>query len=662
MVYKSFFLFILLLGSMLANRLEYETSPYLLQHKDNPVDWYPWGKEAFEKATKENKLIFLSIGYSTCHWCHVMAEESFEDKEVAKVLNENYIAIKVDREQYPHIDNYYQKVYRLMNNKSGGWPLTIIMTAQKEPFFSGSYIPKYPGYGSMGLLDILKEITKYDYEKLSKNGKKILNLLKRSEENPPLAQSIKQINVQKIVNQFSSIYDTKYKGFSNEPKFPKFSSITFLLQLYEMSSNKQALKMAIEPLKAMANGGIFDQIEGGFYRYSVDKQWKIPHFEKMLYTNAEALQSYYLAYKLTKDKTFLEIIDKTIMQIDKRFQENNLYKSASNADSKNYDGDMEEGFYFMFDYAETEEFLSQNNLSKKEIQDLLLYLGIEKDGTFDGDLSNPHIQNKNKPKNLDKGLSLLLQLRAKKEYPFIDAKINTAWNALYIKGKLKASKINTKYKQSALQSLDALVERMYKNNILYHQTIEGKKPNQKGILEDYSFLASALFEAYEITLDENYYTLFEKIILKSLEIFYKDGRWIESNDDFITYASIEDRGYASALGVHLQNILLYATIEGNQNLQNVVKKSMQYFAQDINTYPAYSPNATLTSMLFKMEPVIIKSTKENLQKIDDNQFLYPFVYKKVYDSKIYLACKLNTCFSYSKEKQQVINTINNLIK
>jgi len=657
---KSFLFFFIFLGTIMANQLQNETSPYLLQHKDNPVNWYPWGNEAFTKAKQENKLIFLSIGYSTCHWCHVMAHESFEDEEVAKILNKDFISIKIDREQFPHIDGFYQKVYRVMNKKGGGWPLTIVMTPNKEPFFSATYVPKYAGYGSRGLMEILKEIAKFDRTKLQEQGKHILKLV-NSKENVPLSNAtFDDTLLHTIVKQFQESYDKKYKGFGTHPKFPQFTNLILLLKLYEINHDNEALAMAVDSLKAMVRGGIFDQIEGAFYRYSVDQQWTIPHFEKMLYTNAEALEAYTLAYKITKEPLFKEVIDKTIAQIDERFEEDGVYKSASNADSKNAEGKNEEGYYFVFDYMESLEYLEQNNIDEKTAIQSLKYLGIIEDGNFDGEYSNPQILGLDKPENLEKVLTLLKQMRSEKEYPFIDNKINTAWNALYIKGKLIASSVDEKYVENTLNSLDSLIKLIYKDGELYHQTIKGKTPTQKAILEDYSFLSATLFEAYQITLDKKYLALYEKLVKKSIILFYKDGRWLEANDGFKTYADIEESGYASALAVHFSNLILYATMEGDYKTFEIVKKSMQYYVEYINKYPSYFPNATLASIFYTQEPVFIKAKKEKLTKFDTEDFNYPFVYKKEYDSEEYLACKISSCFSYSKDIQKIIKDINSL--
>jgi len=663
---KNFFTFLLIIfciqgDTVHANKLANETSPYLLQHKDNPVNWYPWQKKAFELAKKENKLIFLSIGYSTCHWCHVMAHESFEDKTIAKILNKNFVNIKVDKEQFPHIDNYYQSIYKSIHNKSGGWPLTIIMTADKKPFFAGTYIPKEHGYGSKGLVNILNDISKSNKILLEKNANTILHKIVNIES---LNKKTKKLNnnlILKVINQYKNSYDYKFKGFTQSPKFPQASNIITLLKIYEATKNKDALTMATDALTAMAKGGIYDQIEGVFYRYSVDKRWEIPHFEKMLYTNAELLVAYSNAYKITKNKLYKKIIDETIAQIDKRFKTKGVYQSASNADSINFEGHNEEGFYFLYEYLDTIEYLEQNNIDEKTIKETLLYLGITEDGNFDGDFSNPNITKDIKPKNLNKIKSLLLKLRNKKKYPFIDNKINTAWNSLYIKGKLQASVVNKHYVKEATDSLDKLLNLLYIDDVLYHQTIIGIKPTQKALLEDYAFLSSALFEAYQKTLNKKYFVLFEKLTKESIEKFYKNEKWRESNDSFITYAKINNYGYASALAVTLNNLTFYATVQADFKILNIVLKTIDQFSSKLNKNPSLYPNTLQAFMMKQYEPVFIKASKNQLKTFKISEINYPFVYKYEYKSDDFLACKLSSCFSYGKDFQKVKNDIEALL-
>ena len=639
----------------MANNLKNSLSPYLLQHKDNPVDWYEWGDEAFLKAKKENKLIFLSIGYSTCHWCHVMEHESFEDEEVAKLLNRYYISIKVDKEQMPHIDNFYQLGYRIVNKKSGGWPLTIILTPDMKPIFFGTYIPKYKGYGSNGLLNILNFFAHYDRKELQKSGEEIERVIKKYQNIKQPTQKLDRKIELKTIEGFKKIYDFKNFGFSISPKFPQAVSIKLLLDLYLLTENRDALSMAINMLKAIAKGGIYDQIDGAFYRYSVDAKWEIPHFEKMLYTNAELLTTYALAYKITKNPLFKRVIDRTIREIDRRFLVDGVYFSASDADSKNRDGKKEEGYFFIYQYDETLDYLIKNGIDKKEAKEALHHFGIEENGNFDGEYSNPHIVDN---KKIDSKIKKLLsKMREKREYPFIDKKINLAWNALYIKALFE-----TGYRDRAEKSLNALLKLLYRDGILYHQTLLPHKATQEGLLEDYAFLSDALFEAYQVTLNEKYITLFEKITYKSVELFYKNSKWRESNDEFETYANIEDNNYKSSLGTNLENLLKLSAIKGDFKLNSIVKKTIDSYSSILNRVPHYYPTAIRVVLMLKDNIYFIKGEKEELLKLNIDKLNYPFIYKEAINQKNYLICGISNCFKITKTPQEALEELKKLIE
>ena len=341
-----------------ANELSQSTSPYLLQHKENPVNWMEWSDRAFKKAKDEQKLIFLSIGYSTCHWCHEMARLSFSQKDVAEILNKDFVSIKVDKERLSYIDSYYQEGYRIINNKSGGWPLTVILLPNKKPVYFGTYMPKEM------LKDLLREIASSKKEKLNAVASDIEKSLTSYKNIKVNEGEIKNDLLKKAFNGYKEMYDFENKGFSQAPKFPQANSIDALLNIYLIKGNKEALTMATDMLDAMARGGIYDQIDGGFFRYSVDAQWTIPHFEKMLYTNAELISVYAKAYKITKKKLYAKVVKESIKEMDKRFMHNGLYFSASNADSKNEKGKEQEGYYFVFGYKKALEYLVAHKVSK----------------------------------------------------------------------------------------------------------------------------------------------------------------------------------------------------------------------------------------------------------------------------------------------------------
>ncbi len=643
-------------GKTMANQLKNSLSPYLLQHKDNPVNWYEWRDEAFNKAKKENKLIFLSIGYSTCHWCHVMEHESFEDQKVAELLNKYYISIKVDKEQMPHIDNYYQLGYRIVNKRGGGWPLTVILTPDKKPIFFGTYIPKNSTFNMQGLLKILDFFAHHDRKELDKSGESIKRAIESYQSVKQIPQKVDDRLVEKTIKEYEKNFDFKYKGFSDQPKFPQSSSIDALLYLYQLSRDKKPLEMATDTLTAMAKGGIYDQIDGAFYRYSVDRAWEVPHFEKMLYTNAELLSTYAMAYKITKNPLFKRVIDETIKEIDRRFKYNGVYFSASNADSPNKNGHEIEGYFFVYDYDKTMEYLLKNNIDKKDAKEALKYFGISEYGNFKLEWSNPHITTDKKPKELERVKSLLKKMREEKEYPFIDKKINTAWNALYIKALFECG-----YIKKAKESLEALLNLMYKDDELYHQTLLPHKPTQKGLLEDYSFVGDALWSGYQATLDDRYLKLFEKIVYKSVEKFYKNGKWRESQDDFVTYASIEDNNYKSELSTNLENLLKLSAIKGDFKLQEMVKKTIENYSMQINKFPHYYPSALKVVLMMKYDAYFIKGKKEGLLEFDLSEIEYPFVYKEVLEQKDFLICGLTNCFKIVKSTKEILKEIEKIL-
>ena len=648
---KFLWLYFLSIGLLMAeNQLQNETSPYLLQHKNNPVHWYPWGETAFTKAKAEHKYIFISIGYSTCHWCHVMAHESFEDQGIADLLNKDYISIKIDKEQYPHVDRYYQEIHYILNRRGGGWPLTIILTPDMKPFFAATYIPKAQKYGSLGLTDILKKIPTIPEEEIIKSANEIVKIADASHQvqNREVVKTNPKIG-QKVVEQYQSYFDTEFKGFSKAPKFPQATNIQVLLTINKVSQNKAGLEMALSALTAMANGGIYDQIEGGFYRYSVDERWLIPHFEKMLYTNAELLTAYSSAYELTKNPLYKKVITETVAEMDKRFQSHGVYQSASNADSETFEGKSEEGFYFVYDYQATYDFLIVKGVSKESVISNLAYFEITPKGNFEHNLSNPNLTKTEVSSDCLKVKKLLAELRTKKKYPFIDNKINTAWNSLFLKGKFQARVVDSHYVKEAQHSLDELLKLVYRNGELYHQTIHGVTATQPGLLEDYAFLAACLFEAYQATLEEKYLSLFKTLVSQSVDKFYQDGVWRESTDGFITSAEMSDNSYASPLAVNMQNLMFYSVLASDLDADIILRKTMDQFSAVLNATPSSYPTATQVLLMMKNEPVFVKSSKENLSKVDMATVEYPFVYKWAVDQDEYLACKLKSCFSNDKD-------------
>ena len=634
-----------------TNALIKEDSPYLQQHAHNPVNWFAWGDEAFKKAKEENKLIFLSIGYSTCHWCHVMEKESFENEEVAKILNKYFVSIKVDREEKPHIDKYYQDVRHLLNKRGGGWPLTIILTPDAKAFFAATYIPNEPKYGRSGINQLLLQIEgvfQRDTQKVIQSSLEIERILKeyKKSSNKEQVQLDDKI-ITKFIQDVESSYDDTYFGIGSKPKFPHASTIDTLLDIYTITKDKNALEMATNMLRSMANGGINDQIEGGFYRYSVDEMWMIPHFEKMLYTNAELLSAYAKAYKITKDAFYKHQVDAIVNFVDARFLKDNLLYSASDADSKVGDA-TKEGAYFVFKYDETKKYLEQQGFeNSKEILD---YFNITKKGNFEEHQSNPYLDGKKEPKNLAKVKKVLQTLRAKKEYPFIDYKILTSWNTMYI-----AALFESDYNKQAIQLLDSLVAKLYIDEKLYHQRLIQKNPKVDALFEDYAFLISALLKAYDYSLDINYLELAKKLNKEALDKFYKEGDWYMSTDEFQSEASTYDSSYKSSLSVMLDNLLKLAVLSEDLSLQKIVQDSLENNSVTLSSSPSNSAWLTRAYMAYEKGFVVLKATKEKLLK--EEILNYPFVVKKVTTDTKYQACSINACFAYSDKFEEIVQKI-----
>lgn len=406
----------------MSNRLANETSPYLLQHKDNPVNWYPWSNEAFDRAAREDKPVFLSIGYSACHWCHVLAHESFEDEEIAELLNKYFISVKVDKEERPDIDSVYMSVCQAFTG-SGGWPTSIFMTADQKPFFAGTYFPKESRSGMIGFRELLLAIHEKwssDRDMLLQQSDQIIKHLKRSETMPNAADDDL---THFAVSQYERIYDEKYGGFGRAPKFPTPHNLLFLLDYYEQNKTSSCLRMAEDTLTSMYRGGIFDHIGFGFCRYSTDKKFLVPHFEKMLYDNALLIFAYCRAYTTTKKEIYLDVAEKTATYILREMtsSEGGFY-SSQDADS-----DGKEGKYYLFTPSEIEKVLGKENGVR-----FSRHFDITESGNFEG-MNIPNLLRSDfHDKAFEAFLSVLYDYRKRRHSLHRDEKILTSWNSLMI--------------------------------------------------------------------------------------------------------------------------------------------------------------------------------------------------------------------------------------
>jgi len=644
-------------GHPFSNALLNEKSPYLQQHAHNPVNWYPWGDEAFEKAKREKKLIFLSIGYSTCHWCHVMEEESFRDREVASLLNANYISIKVDKEQYPQIDRRYQRLFRLHTGRRGGWPLSVFMTPDKKVFFITTYIPKEAGYGSDGLLQLLPHYSGLyvqDPKKIEKQTEGYGEIAKEALSPGGRQLRLDSVFIGHIIDQIAAEYDPLNGGFSKRPKFPEASKISLLLDIYKINSSGKALEMAEKTLEKMAKSGLYDQVEGGFFRYTPDAQWHIPHFEKMLYTNAELIVQYVRLYQIDPKPLYLKVVRETIAEMDRHFMEGGLYFGSSDADSGG-----EEGGYYLYCYDDAEKGLKAAGLNSTEISGVLSYLGIDEDGNVDGEYSHLRLTGEKAPAKLEEAKSYLRKLRSAREFPFVDRKIISSWNAMMIKSLFAAGRIDKHFTEEGESRLKSLLDLMSKGERLYHQTLFGSHPRQDGILEDYAFMVDALIEAQQVTHEARYLKLAENFAREAVRLFYRDGKWYLSADGTKVLADADDRHYTSSLSVMLSGLVSLAVLTENPGFSNSVGQTLKQYDTILKKTPASSPGLVSVFLRQKIGDVVIKSSYSNLMRnrVKIASINYPFVLTEAVNTSDYLACKPGVCFAESKKLDKLAKRI-----
>jgi len=497
------------------NNLSKETSPYLLQHAENPVDWYAWNVESLKKAKNENKPIFLSIGYSACHWCHVMEHESFENDDIAKFMNENFVNIKVDREERPDIDDIYQKVCQIATGQ-GGWPLSIFLTPDQKPFYVGTYFPVLDSYGRPGFGSILRQLAQAWKEKpkdIEKTSLSFLDALQKTEK-IKLSTNLERPLLDEAAMNLFQMGDFSYGGFGGAPKFPNAANVSFLFRYAKLSGLSKFTEFGLKTLNKMAKGGIFDQIGGGFHRYSTDAKWLVPHFEKMLYDNALIPINYAEAYQITKDPFYLEVLKKTLGFVSREMtsSEGGFY-SAYDADSEG-----EEGKFYVWSKSEIKSILGDN------ADIFCLYYDVTDGGNWEGKnilCNNINIStvsfnfgiSENKVKEIIYECSQkLLSERRKRILPGLDDKILTSWNSLMISAFAKGYRVtgDQNYLNQAKQGIEFIEKNLFVHGKLLRSYKNGISKID-GYLEDYSYFANALLDVFEVLPKKEYLDLAMKL-------------------------------------------------------------------------------------------------------------------------------------------------------
>lgn len=580
----------------MANRLKQEKSPYLMQHGENPVDWYPWCEEAFQKATREDKPIFLSIGYSTCHWCHVMAHESFADSEVADLLNREFISIKVDREERPDIDAVYMSVCQAMTG-SGGWPLTIFMTPEQKPFFAGTYFPKYGGYGRFGLMDLLDRVAylwKNNREELLRAGNQITAAINQGQTGNG-SQPDRRL-VERAYSQLAQRFDHKWGGFGEAPKFPTPHNLLFLMRYADTLQESNATKMAEITLEDMAKGGIFDHIGGGFSRYSTDEMWLVPHFEKMLYDNTLLLIAYTKAYQHTKKESFADTADRTAGYILRELtdEEGGCY-CGQDADS-----DGVEGKYYVFTPEEVKAALGKENG-----EEFCRLYNITDTGNFEGKSIPNRIRSSEDGWNMDDPrLNKLYEYRLNRTKLHKDDKILLSWNAWAIIALAKAGQVleEPSYLDAAVR-IHVFIERKMVdgNDRLYLRYRDGDAA-YVGQLEDYAVYALALLELYRVTFDAKYLQAAIHRAKQMLELFEdknKGGYFMTAFDGEQLIARPKetyDGAMPSGNSVAAMVLQTLASLTGERSWQAAADRQLSFLAGEIGEYPSTSCFGVLAMM------------------------------------------------------------------
>ncbi len=579
-------------GGPSYNRLVFEKSPYLLQHASNPVDWYPWGEEAFSRARREDKPIFLSIGYATCHWCHVMERESFEDPEVARILNTYFVAIKVDREERPDVDNVYMTACQALTG-SGGWPLTILMTAEKKPFFAGTYFPRVASFGRPGLIQLLENVRKVWEEQrgdVNESADRITSALAATVKAEPgglLPASIEEAAYMKLLDSF----DKRFAGFGSAPKFPIPHQLIFLLRYGHQRNVEEALNMVRQTLRAIRRGGIYDHVGFGVHRYSTDRQYLLPHFEKMLYDQALLSLAYLEAYQALGDDEFRQTAQEIFSYVlrDMTHAEGGFY-SAEDADSEG-----EEGKFYVWDETEIRSLLGPS------ASDLVISrMNVQAEGNY-RDESSGHPTGKNilYLEAHDEGVTiedtarrLLFEARDKRVHPLKDDKILTSWNGLMIAALARGGRVLGKqeYIDAAEKAARFVLTRMRENHHLLRRYRDGQAA-LPGYLDDYAFLVWGLIELYEADFHVAHLRMALDLTDSMVESFWdvENGGFLFSgnrNEQLLApFKPVYDGALPSGNSVALWNMVRLARMTARKDYSERVENVIRAFSNQVQEAP-----------------------------------------------------------------------------
>ncbi len=639
-----------------TNKLINETSPYLLQHAHNPVDWYPWGDEAFQKAKEEDKPVLLSIGYSACHWCHVMEKESFEDEEIAELMNRYFVSIKVDREEMPDIDEVYQYAVQILGS-GGGWPLTVFLTPEGKPFFGGTYFPPEERYGQQAFPDVLAAVAEAYRERkwaLESTIKDLNGVLNR------LTGKISTVNGLSITETASAAsrllrdYDPSHGGFGSAPKFPGALQLSLLLRYYKRSGDSMSLEAVEKTLRSMAEGGIYDQLGGGFHRYSVDERWLIPHFEKMLYDNAVISRVYLEVFKITKNPFYRRIAEETLNYLlrDMHHPDGGFYTSED-ADSEGVEGKF---------YVWSKEEMTSVPGNDSDI--IIRCFGVTDEGNLEGE-NILHVDRGlralshefDKPEEeilsiIARGKVRLFAKREGRERPFKDTKIITSWNSLAISVFIEAYRAtgNGMYLDVAGKSIGFIISNLWSNLWSNLRLSEGKLlhvwkdgvAKVDGNLDDYAFLTSALIDMFEVTFDDKYLRWAVEITDIMIDIFHDKDRGgffnavTEPERLFYRLKTGTDQSIPSGNGIAAMNLLKLSSYQDNSEYKIIAEEVIRLYYNEAKEAP-FNYASILSAALFCLGGATEITIVGNKESEDTKMLLRKIGETYIPDMVIYLA-------------------------
>jgi uncharacterized protein YyaL (SSP411 family) len=594
-------------GAMHTNALIGEKSPYLLQHAHNPVNWAPWGEEAFRAARERDAPVFLSIGYSTCHWCHVMERESFENEAIAELLNRYFIPIKVDREERPDVDRIYMTFVQATTG-SGGWPMSVFLTPERQPFFGGTYFPPEPWYGRPGFREALEKVAeawRLDRASIVESGGKTMAELARIAKSAPGYAAPDAATLDSGFYAFRRDFDTRHGGFGGAPKFPRPAVLSFLFRYWERTGSAEALEMSLATLNAMARGGIRDHLGGGFHRYAVDERWFVPHFEKMLYDQAQLATAYLEGYQISGDQTYAQAARETLDYLLRDLRDaGGAFHSAEDADSEG-----REGQFYIWSAAEIEE-----ALGRPAAEWFLFHYGCEERGNAPGEFAGRNILvqahtveetarrfGKTEGEvsvSLDASRRRLLERRAGRPRPGLDDKILTAWNGLAISALAKAAQAlgEARYGDAAREAAEFILGRLYdaERSTLLRRYRDGDA-RIAGFLDDYAFFVQGLLDLYETVFEARYLNLAEELTGRQRALFEDaegggfystaeggDGLGLRLKDEY-------DGAEPSGNSVAALNLLRLAEMTGREDFRESAERTLRWAAGRLHASPSASP-------------------------------------------------------------------------